>query len=95
MIKSVEQPSGATASYWRIAASHVYYGRDSALVELEGYVDAKARKAGKTPLVPLVQVSVVGSDEAVANAKGDVRSALYPLVTSTYAPLEGAESDAQ
>jgi hypothetical protein len=92
-IKAIEQDSGAVASYWRIAASHIYHGQNSTLVEIEGYVDAKARISGKAPLVSHKQVSLTGTDMAIISAKGDVRSVLYALLCEQDESLKDAASD--
>ncbi len=91
--KAVEQPSGAMAEYWRIRAAHLDFNSDTALVELEGYVSADARK-DKTPLVPLVQTPINGVQAAIKGAKGDIRKELYKLVLEQVKFLDRAAGDA-
>ena len=84
VIKAIEQDSGISVAYWRMANVHQYFGRasgtGSTLVELEGYVDASARTSGKAP-VAFVQVTL--------NTIIETRANLYPILVEQYAPLEG------
>lgn len=91
-IKGVEQASGVVAEYWRIKRIHLDYDSDQAIVEVDGYVDAKAREVKRAPLTGVVQLSVSGMLSAVM-AKGDLRASVYPLLAEQIGFLEGAVSD--
>jgi hypothetical protein len=88
----VDQGNGVFPEYWRIVDLHLYFKSDSALAEVEGYLNEGARKEGLGPVVPNVHIRISsGVNNAVASARGDVRSAIYPLLDFKGSVLEGGD----
>lgn len=48
--KTVEQPSGAAVTYWRVTEAIANWANKTLLVRVGGYVDEESRREGKTPL---------------------------------------------
>lgn len=76
LIKPIETPSGAIATYWCIHEMHVHRHKRVLAVRLAGYVDRRARVAGKTPLAIADPITMT-DDDFPAGPSGIAYAAIY------------------
>ena len=85
LIKTYDPQTGYTVEYWRISRIEIDYSHKTAVVVIEGYLNAEARISGKKPAI----INRREIDLSALDLNGNLRAQLYTAIKA----LKGKDKD--